>query len=1152
VPRYLCFFLLISLLTVLRGDETVTLPTMDSRLLHVPSPDWREQVIYMILTDRFADGDPSNNDLGHGEFLKGSGSHYNGGDLRGIIDKIPYLKELGVTAVWITPPVLNQWWSSPYKATGWHGYWAVDFSKVDPHMGTLEDYKDLSHALHQNGMYLIQDIVANHVGNFFTYDGNYDPEDTAKNFRLLEPESVQPVPTQDPFHMIDRLNPEHFAADIYHWTPSVQDFNSKYQEKNYMLGFLADINTENPRVIDTFKETYNWWIKEVGVDGFRIDTVMLVDHTFWEQFLNDPDGIHPFAASIGKEAFLTFGESFSISPPFETSGEAKVTSYLGSEDKPQLKAMLGFPLYASLSRVFGEGKPTAELHHRLGAFVEHFPNPHLTPTFIDNHDTRRFLSLGSRDGFTQALTALFTLPGIPILLQGTEQGLTETRQALFPGGYRSTRDYFDTTTDTFALVKQLNELRRNQPILTHGDLIPLVGDATGPGLIAYKREHKGDSIVAVFNTANHSIWSGLIEADLKPNLQLENLYTFKVDRKVTTNADGHFALELPPRSLLILGTEGATALDSAPESTQAVSISLTTDLSGTVLSKDTLIEGSVSAPGLPLKLVLDGNLESALPFTADTNGHWQTTLPVRDYGSTEHYFQIYAPEAGATSERVFYQSLVEKADLAYTVLDPAKDDHGPTGTYHSPRFYKDIGQKDILSVEATAGGHNLELSLKMRGLSQDWVPFNGMEKVAFSIFISLPDRPGSRDLPLLNAVMPDDLEWHLGHVLSGWGNSVFTNEGSGRNSRGDNLGISPQIRVDKASKTIRIIYEGNQLGVEDWKGAVIYISTWDVNGEGYYLTLSKDPSKFEMGGGEPDAPKVMDDALLRLPREATQGHLQLIPALPSAHVPARPIYVWLPDDIDPEQRLPVLYMHDGQALFNPEDSWFGGTWDIDAVASDLIKTEALPPFIIVGIWNTGLTRHSEYFPQKPWESLPLAFRQSLQQELTKERRAVYPHGKAVSDAYLKYLVDEVKPFIDAQYPTLPERKHTFVMGSSMGGLISMYALCQYPEVFAGAACLSTHWTGKWDNEDNPIPDAFLAYMEEQLPQPGRHRLYFDHGTEDLDALYGEHQQRVDALMQGKGYTRENWTTQVFAGEGHAEAAWNRRLHLPLKFLLAQP
>ena len=359
----------------------------DRQLLHVPSPDWRDQVIYMLMIDRFSDGDPGNNDQGYGEYDPSLASHFSGGDLQGVIDRLDYIRSLGATAVWITPPVYNQWWSTPYQAAGWHGYWAVHFQEIDPHFGTLETYKRLSHELHCRGMYLIQDIVANHAGNFFAYDGEYDPGDTARNFYLLEPDSHQPAPVQYPFNQVDRLNPEHVAADIYHWTPPVQDYSDPRQEHYYSLGHVNDINTENPVVIDAFKEIYKYWIGEVGVDAFRMDTVMLVPLAFWNRFLHDGDGIYARARDLGKEHFLTFGEVTAASQPYDDFGERKVAAYLETDGVPGPNSMLGYPLYHEIGRVLARGAETASLAYRLERFMELYRDPFTVPNFVDNHDT---------------------------------------------------------------------------------------------------------------------------------------------------------------------------------------------------------------------------------------------------------------------------------------------------------------------------------------------------------------------------------------------------------------------------------------------------------------------------------------------------------------------------------------------------------------------------------------------------------------------------------------------------------------------------------------------------------------------------------------------------------------------------------------------
>ena len=151
--------------------------------------------------------------------------------------------------------------------------------------------------------------------------------------------------------------------------------------------------------------------------------------------------------------------------------------------------------------------------------------------------------------------------------------------------------------------------------------------------------------------------------------------------------------------------------------------------------------------------------------------------------------------------------------------------------------------------------------------------------------------------------------------------------------------------------------------------------------------------------------------------------------------------------------------------------------------------------------------------------------------------------------YLQFLVTEVKPFIDKTFSTKKDQKNTFVAGSSMGGLISMYAICEYPKVFGGAACLSTHWPGTFSSNNNPIPNAFVAYLKKKLPNPKDHKIYFDYGDQTLDAMYKPLQEKVDVVMKAKGFTNKNWETKFFPGENHSEVAWAKRLDIPLLFLL---
>ncbi|HLL12265.1 MAG TPA: alpha-amylase family glycosyl hydrolase, partial [Rubrivivax sp.] len=199
--------------------------------LHVPSPDWRDQVIYLVMTDRFADGDAGNNDQGHGEFKAGDASRYNGGDLRGLIERLPYIRGLGATAVWITPPVANQWLEPAGQYSGYHGYWAQNLLQVDRHLGSLADYQQLSHALHTQGMYLVQDIVVNHMGNYFGYQ-SWKPRRPALGWQGFTDTAPTARPTQPPFHLNDPRQRDQRQAAIYHWTPDVADYTQRTQELN--------------------------------------------------------------------------------------------------------------------------------------------------------------------------------------------------------------------------------------------------------------------------------------------------------------------------------------------------------------------------------------------------------------------------------------------------------------------------------------------------------------------------------------------------------------------------------------------------------------------------------------------------------------------------------------------------------------------------------------------------------------------------------------------------------------------------------------------------------------------------------------------------------------------------------------------------------
>lgn len=256
-------------------------------------------------------------------------------------------------------------------------------------------------------------------------------------------------------------------------------------------------------------------------------------------------------------------------------------------------------------------------------------------------------------------------------------------------------------------------------------------------------------------------------------------------------------------------------------------------------------------------------------------------------------------------------------------------------------------------------------------------------------------------------------------------------------------------------------------------------------------------------------------------------------------IDARNVDIWLPDNYSSDKQYSVVYMHDGQMLFDSTQTWNGQEWKMDETVSTLMKNEKIQDIIVVGIWNNGEERHAEYFPEKAIGNISSPERDSLLQLLSTPPKA---------DKYLKFLTSQLKPFVDQNYATYPDREHTFVMGSSMGGLISIYAISEYPEYFGGAACMSTHWIGSFEPNDK-IPGAINEYLKKNLPEAGNHKIYFDHGTETLDASYPPYQDLIDQTMKSKGYTVEDWQSRTFSGADHSEDSWARRLEVPLQFLL---
>ena len=254
----------------------------------------------------------------------------------------------------------------------------------------------------------------------------------------------------------------------------------------------------------------------------------------------------------------------------------------------------------------------------------------------------------------------------------------------------------------------------------------------------------------------------------------------------------------------------------------------------------------------------------------------------------------------------------------------------------------------------------------------------------------------------------------------------------------------------------------------------------------------------------------------------------------------RDVWVWTPPQYhaQPDARFPVIYMHDGQNLFIPERSYTSVTWGVAETISKLSCFGFIQPAIVVGIDNTP-NRMGDYLPTRPFETPEgKAFVAKLKAEAAEELERI----DFVADRYLELIVKKIKPRIDQNFRTHPEREHTLVMGSSMGGLISLYALVENPGVFGKAGCFSTHW---------PVLGDFTApYLRKFLPEAGHHHLYFDYGTGEGDRQYSPYQATGDNIIRKKGYHfGQDWLTRVAPGAVHHEKAWRSRFHLALRFLL---
>lgn len=472
-------------------------------------------LIYMIMPDRFADGDPSNDDppVSKGLTDRSRPRFYHGGDFQGIIDHLSYLKELGVSAIWLAPVYDNANTIGPGKdETGYHGYHPVDFYAVDEHFGTLAKLRELVDKAHQNGIKVILDMVLNHTGPLHPW--------------------LNDRPLDDWYHG----TPEHHLNETYQiWTlldPHAGATMRLPVLDGWFANTLPDLNQDEPEVKQYLIQNTLWWIESTGIDGIRADAMPYVPRTFW----------HDWNEAIKKAYpdFKTVGEVFDGDPSVVSFFQGGSTGYDGADTG--MDALFDFPLYAVIRRAFAAGNAAAQLALITG-HDSLYANSNDLVTFLGNHDVARFLSEpeATVKGLELAFTYLFTTRGIPMIYYGDEIGMRggndpDDRQD-FPGGWKGDRgNAFEAASRTkeeaeiHDYVAKVAAIRHKTPDLRTGKLVQL---GAGPDVYVYARGsllvfiNTGEKPMKVAAPASRGTWKDLLDPSVNIAVH-ENVITATV------------------------------------------------------------------------------------------------------------------------------------------------------------------------------------------------------------------------------------------------------------------------------------------------------------------------------------------------------------------------------------------------------------------------------------------------------------------------------------------------------------------------------------------------------------------------------------------------------------------------------------------------
>ncbi|MFC1679919.1 alpha-amylase family glycosyl hydrolase, partial [Elusimicrobiota bacterium] len=458
---------------------------IDPSRKYTPSPEsWEDEFVYSLVLDRFAREDPSSP---WGDPAKNNTRH--GGNIRGLVDQLDYIKDMGATAIHITPIMMN-------APAAYHGYWPAHFLSVDPQLGTMAEFKSLVREAHKRGMRIILDMVFNHAGPVIEYKDGHKwvgmdgPPKEIKRWKY----PIKPVEMADKQHF-------HRRGSLDDWDDPVQ------RQYGDFPGGLNQLATENPATQDMLIKIAKWWIKETDVDGFRLDTYQHIHPTFWTKFFNDVRG---YAAELGKADFMLLGEIYHGDP-----GE------FVSEMRPErLHHAFHYPAYFwDAAALHGEA-PASTLEASLRASAAAIGDAvRGLVRFLDNQDKPRYLRRGDTVGMLRVAMAyvLFSI-GVPFIYYGTEQAfrvteksdpeLDDYREDMFAEGkFRSPGtegDMYRKNSTVYRWVQMLSKVRKAFAPLRRGEQHVRWADRNGPGIYAFSRIHDGQEVVVILNTSRET------------------------------------------------------------------------------------------------------------------------------------------------------------------------------------------------------------------------------------------------------------------------------------------------------------------------------------------------------------------------------------------------------------------------------------------------------------------------------------------------------------------------------------------------------------------------------------------------------------------------------------------------------------------------